>query len=165
MDSFLGEIRMFAGGLVPTGWAFCDGSLLPVGAYNALYALLGTRFGGDGVNNFGLPDLRGRTPLHVGQNNTGVKNGTETVVLTVSQMPAHTHNVVVSNDAGNNSSPSGMVWANKMKQYQTVPLTSPAVMNAACLSPAGNSVAHENMMPFVTINYIIALYGLWPPHD
>lgn len=165
MDYFLGEIRMFAGTLSPAGWAFCDGRTLQISEYNALYALLGTSFGGNGTTTFGLPDMQGRTPIHVGQNSVGAKTGTETVALTQGQIPSHTHNVMVSNDQGNNSSASGMVWANKMKQYQTAPLTSPAVMHADCLKTTGNSVDHENMMPFTTINYIIALNGVWPPHD
>lgn len=171
-EYYVGEIRMFTRAVVPVGWHLCDGSLLPISEYEALYTLLGTNYGGNGVDNFALPDLRGRVALGqgAGPNLTArtlaSTGGTETATVNLSQIPAHTHAIKGTSATGITGNPSGNMWANTgittLKQYSTdVPDTD---MSASALnsSGSGSNVAHNNMMPSLTINFIIALNGLYP---
>ncbi len=179
MEPYVGEIRMFAGNYAPEGWAFCDGSLLSVRENAALYSLIGFMYGGDGISNFKLPDLRGRVPLHNGKNlltNTnytvGKSGGTETVTLTNNELPAHRHQPNAYNDAGDTGNPSNALWAQTAtynnysndKDPSGTPLALVS-MNEGIVSAVGGNGAHENMMPSFTVSFIIALRGLYPDFD
>jgi microcystin-dependent protein len=166
---YIGEVRIFAGNFAPAGWAFCDGSILPISQYTALFQLIGTTYGGDGQNTFALPDLRGRVPIH--QGNDGVGNvyvlaqagGVETVALTTNQIPAHTHIPIAAlNGTGNPvNSPAGNVWSGWTGgQFDTA---APSVsMSAAAVGSSGGSQPHDNMVPFVAVNFIFSLFGVFP---
>ncbi|MGE5703061.1 MAG: phage tail protein [Clostridia bacterium] len=168
MENYVGEIRMFAGSFAPLGWAICDGTLLDISGNEILFSLIGTTYGGDGQSTFGLPDLRGRVPIHMGQlsgsGNTytlGQKAGTETVTLLQGQLPSHTHTPVA--ETGNVAlSPAVNVWAKlPASGYATYPSGLQPMSNSA-VTPAGGSQPHDNMMPSLVINFIIALQGLYP---
>jgi len=162
---FIGEIRMVGFTFAPAGWAFCDGSLVPISENDALFNLIGTTYGGDGQNTFALPDLRGRAPMHVGSGFVlGQVGGTETVTLTVSQIPAHSHAAQAQNTVGNQAGPANSVWANSTLNQFTAPPASNA-MNPLNVQSAGGSQPHENMMPFLTINFIISLFGIFPSQN
>lgn len=169
MEPYVGEIRMFAGNFAPQGWAFCNGAIVSIAEYDLLFALLGTTYGGDGQTTFALPDLRGRVPIHMGQNptsgsvyNLGQKAGVETVTLISNQMPAHNHVVQASTADGTLTSPSGALWANSaLAEFATTGVTTSA-MNASAVTPAGGNQPHDNMMPYQCVNFIIALYGVFP---
>ncbi|GLC86990.1 phage tail protein [Lysinibacillus piscis] len=169
-ESYLGEIRMFAGNYAPQGWALCNGGLLNITEHEALFALIGTTYGGDGQTTFKLPDLQGRVPIHVSpQYSLGVVGGTETVTLTANQMPKHTHVVQATTASGDTPSPNNMLWATTSgysnysndKDGAGNPLT-PVVMNANASSSVGGNQPHDNMMPSVTVSFIISLYGVFP---
>jgi len=168
MDPFIGEIRMFGGNFPPVGWAWCNGQLLSISQNDILFSLLGTTYGGDGQTTFALPDLRGRIPIHRGTNpqtgttyNMGGFSGAETVTLTVGQMAAHTHLALAQAESGNQTAPTGNVWAKStVSQFATVAPT--VAMSAQALSAVGGSQPHDNVMPFLAINYIIATEGLYP---
>lgn len=166
---YLGQIIMFGGNFAPLGWAFCDGQLLSIAKYDQLYGLIGTTYGGDGVDTFAVPDLRGRVPIHTGQG-AGLSNrvlgesaGSETITLNSNQMPSHTHSAACSSSPGNSTSPTGNYWAanaNASSPQFAAALNN--TMNAAATSAAGNSQPHDNLMPILAINFIIALEGLYP---
>lgn len=167
MDPFIGEIRIFAGPYAPEGWAFCDGSLLAAGANPALCSLLGKTYGGDGETTFALPDLRGRTPVHMGQGNglsprtRGESGGAETVTLQVEQLPAHNHTALADAVSGNQTGPYQATWApSALAQFSSNPAN--ATMNSASIGPTGANYAHANMPAYLAINFIIALKGLYP---
>lgn len=179
-DPYLGEIRMFGGNYAPEDWNFCDGTLLNVSDYNALYALIGTTYGGDGVTKFALPDLRGRLPIGQGQgqnpvltNRTiGQKGGMETVSLGVTQIPSHSHTVNASSTAGTQPSPSNGVWASLgtvANQFITVAeVKSPSVvgtMNAAAIANSNGGAPHDNVMPYFPLSFIISLRGYFPDRN
>lgn len=160
-DSYLGEIRMFAGNYPPMDWEFCNGQLLPIAQYSELFALLGTTYGGDGVSNFALPDLRGRIPVNQGQGPglsnriMGQRGGTEEVALSVEQLPSHTHQVAISTAAGTLAEPADAFWAAGINQYSS---SAPnGLMNAGAITSTGENQAHENMMPYLCISYIICV--------
>jgi microcystin-dependent protein len=162
---YIGEIRMFAGNFAPAGWALCNGQLLPIAQYDALYALIGTTYGGDGQTTFALPDLRGRAPIHVGPNYVrGAQVGSETVTLTQGQMPAHTHLAAALTGVGSANNPTGHVWAGSStsdnKYIDTI--NSPATLGPVALQNAGGNQPHNNMQPYLVINFIIALEGIYP---
>lgn len=172
---FIGEIRMFGGNFPPYGWALCDGALLPISENDTLFNLLGTTYGGDGVQTFGLPDLRGRVPVHVGTLNgeqyvPGQKGGAETVTLSAATVPTHTHRLSASTAAPTPATGPLDIAAStayvpgspvpKPKLYVTE--APDATMAAATLTAAGGSVPHENMAPFLAVNFIIALFGVYP---
>ena len=167
-EPFVGEIRMFAGNFSPRGWALCDGQLLAVSQNDALFSLLGTIYGGDGRTTFGLPDLRGRVPIHAGQGpglsdrRLGAKSGAETVTLNTHQLPSHTHPIKGTNDAATATDPAGQVPA----QSSTIDLyvsTAPTVnLNPAAVPGVGGSGSHSNLMPTLCINFIVALFGIYP---
>ena len=160
---YVGEIRMFAGTFAPVGWAFCDGTPLPISENEVLFQLIGTSFGGDGQATFNLPDLRGRIPLHRDNTFTFTQAaGTEQETITVQQMPVHSHAALASLDNAGGSVPTGNVTGQvgAAQIYREVP---PAVaMKAQSLSPAGGSQPHENCQPFLCVNYIISMFGMFP---
>ncbi len=171
-DQYVGEIRMFAGQQVPHGWMYCDGAKLNIVDYQVLYALIGTSYGGDGVTTFQLPDLRGRLPIHQGlQPIEGINyplasaNGTETVTLSTTQMPLHTHGVmtVSGTDKATTDSPTNAFPATStINSYGSYDASTIKAMNAASVSVAGNSMPHNNMMPFLAISFIISVNGIYP---
>jgi microcystin-dependent protein len=159
---FLGEIRLVGFNYAPVGWAPCDGRLLPISQYDALFALLGTTYGGDGQTTFALPDLRGRVPMHQGNGHVlGETAGAETVTLTTDQLPSHSH-VPQANSAGTATGPAGNVWANSAA-LQFAPSSSPLQpMNAGAVGAAGGGQPHDNTPPFQAVNFVIALEGIFP---
>lgn len=170
MDPFLGQIILFAGNFAPKGWALCNGQLLPISSNSALFAILGTTYGGDGRTTFGLPDLSGRTPIGAGQGPglsaraLGERGGTETVTLLTSNMPAHTHLAMASNSATSDS-PEGGFWAPASQGGNPISAfgsQGSVAMNSQAVSVAGGSVPHSNMQPFLAMNYIIATQGVFP---
>jgi microcystin-dependent protein len=169
---FLGEIRLFAGNFAPRGFAFCAGQLLPIAANTALFALLGTTYGGDGVQTFALPDLRGRAPLHQGHGPglstyvIGQQFGVENVTLTTQQLPAHTHQAMATNNSGTQSAPGGGIWATD-SSGATAEYDAPtgAAMAAQAIGATGDNVPHPNLQPFLAISYIIALEGIFPARN
>lgn len=173
MDPFLGEIRLVGFTKVPQGWAYCDGSLLSIQDYSDLFALLGTTYGGNGTTNFALPDLRGRAPIGFGQGpglsgyNPGQVGGEESVILTVAGMPAHQHDVYpnASSYEANGVDPTGSVLANNgTLMYSPVESANVKMAPASC-DTAGGSQPHDNMQPYIAMNYIIALVGDFPKHS
>lgn len=175
-DPFLGEIRMFAGNFAPAGWALCNGRLLPISENDALYALLGTIYGGDGVTTFALPNLQGRVAVGLGTGpglttvNIGELAGVESVTLTANQLPSHTHSVQASTNVGTTDTPTATTVLSAAGPSTTT-LTPYATsgtltaMSPASTTPAGNSLPHENMQPYLAINYIIALQGVFPSQN
>ncbi len=167
-EPFVGEIRMFAGNFAPRGWAFCDGQLLAVSQNDALFSLLGTIYGGDGRTTLGLPDIRGRLPIHAGTGpglsprRLGAKGGAENVTLTVNQLPSHTHTLKATATAGNQSSPLNNVLASRAGDATYSEDTATSNMATNAVSNIGGSRSHTNLMPFLCINYIIALVGIYP---
>ena len=167
-NPYIGEIRMFAGNFAPAGWAFCNGQTLPISENDALFTLIGTTYGGDGQETFNLPDLTSRLPMHQGQG-PGLTNrvigemaGTETVTLTVQQIPIHSHPPVCSLAPGNQRSPVGNVWASSAERQYTKATLLDISLVPSTAQPVGGSQPHENMSPFVGINFIISLFGIFP---
>ncbi|UJR79686.1 phage tail protein [Sandaracinus amylolyticus] len=164
-DPYMGEIRLFAGNFAPVGWAFCDGRIMAIAENDALFSLLGTTYGGDGVSSFALPDLRGRVPVHVGNGYVlGEAAGVETVTLTTAQIPAHTHTLFASDTTASTTSPTNALLAALPSAAATAyGADAPFVASSASqLAPAGGSQPHDNMQPYVALNYIIAIYGIYP---
>ncbi len=156
---------MFAGNFEPLGWAFCNGQLLSISEYDTLFTLIGTTYGGDGMTTFALPDLRGRFPLHPGNGNViGQAGGGETVTLTSTQMPAHTHAVRARTAIGTQATPTGALAARDAGAGTQIYSTGApgAALAANTLGIAGGSQPHENMPPFVAIHFIISLFGIFP---
>jgi microcystin-dependent protein len=171
MDAYLGEIRTFAGNFAPVGWLPCDGRLLSISEYDALFALLGTAYGGDGQTTFGLPDLQGRAPMHrkPGSYAVGAKAGDETVTLTLQQLPAHTHGVVASNMPGSADKPTNALWASPVPPGTPTPpapkvysSSTDGTMSLQAVRAEGGSQPHDNMMPFLAVTFIINVQGLFP---
>jgi microcystin-dependent protein len=165
-DPFIGEIRMFAGNFAPVNWAFCDGRLLPISEFSTLFNLLGTTYGGDGQQTFQLPDLRGRVPVHQGPGFVQAQiGGLEQVTLLSTQVPAHTHGMPVSSATATSSIPTGNAVADTsgagMLMYQTTDAAS-VPMSATAVGPVGQSLPHENRMPFLCVTFIISLFGIFP---
>jgi microcystin-dependent protein len=158
---FLSEIRMFSFNFPPKGWAFCNGQLLPINQNQALFSLLGTAYGGDGRVNFALPDLRGRVPFHVGSGLVlGESAGQTAHTLTISELPAHNHVPVGCSDQATATGPGGNLWG---KDASAPFADSPnAAMNPANILPVGGSQPHQNMSPYLVINFCIALQGIFP---
>jgi microcystin-dependent protein len=161
-QSYVGEIRMFGGNFAPAGWAFCDGSLLPISENETLFNLIGTTYGGDGEETFALPDLRGRIPIHMGNGFVfSQAAGVETVTLTVNQIPQHNHLPVASANQGDQSGPANGVWAaSTLNQFSSaVPSVN---LDPGALQISGGSQPHDNMMPFLAVNFILSLFGVFP---
>ena len=172
---YVGEIRMFAGNFAPSGWAFCDGALWPISENEVLFNLIGTTYGGDGAETFGVPDLRGRVPVHVGtlQGDTyqlGQKGGAEQVTLTTAQMPVHSHQVNASTatppvaaSAVNITDGSSWVPATPSPKPRLYTTTGPnLLMGSDSIGFGGGSQPHENMAPYLAVQFIISLYGIYP---
>jgi microcystin-dependent protein len=161
-EPFLSEIRIMSFGFAPKGWALCNGQLLPINQNQALFSLLGTTFGGDGRVNFGLPNLQGRTPIHVGQGHAlGERGGEQAHTLSIAEIPTHTHSVQVSNQQGDQTVPTGNILARSHYNLYG----NPANLIALALdtvSNVGGSQAHLNMQPFLVLNFCIALQGIFP---
>jgi microcystin-dependent protein len=161
-EPFLSEIRIMSFEFQPKGWALCNGQLLPINQNQALFSLLGTRFGGDGRVNFALPDLRGRTPIHVGGGHTlGERGGEQVHTLSLAEMPTHTHALNATSNNGTASSASGNVYAKTLQSTYAAP-GSLGTMNPSAVTSIGGSQAHLNMQPFLTLSFCIALQGIFP---
>lgn len=162
-EPFLSEIRIMSFGYAPRSWALCNGQLLPINQNQALFSLLGTTFGGDGRVNFALPDLRGRTPIHVGSGHTlGEKGGEQAHTLSISELPTHTHSANGSSNNGTVIIPAGNCVAGSANQLYITPPQNFVALNAGSLSNVGGSQAHLNMQPFLTLTFCIALQGIFP---
>jgi microcystin-dependent protein len=161
-EPFLSEIRLMSFVFAPKGWALCNGQLLPINQNQALFSLLGTTFGGDGRVNFALPDLRGRTPIHVGSGHTlGERGGEQAHTLSVAEMPTHFHGLNASTtDSGGSDNPTGNFLGSASNLYHTPASLTP--MNPGTIINTGGSQAHQNMQPFLTLNFCIALQGIFP---
>ena len=170
-EPFVGEIRMFAGNFAPRSWAFCDGQLLAVSQNDALFSLLGTVYGGDGRTTFGLPDMRGRLSVHAGQGpglslrRLGAKAGQERVTLTTNEIPSHSHAYQGSTDAGNSNTPEGNVLAGRASDATYIETPASTSMSPSAVANTGGSQPHTNMMPYLCVNYIIALFGIYPSRN
>lgn len=168
-DPFVGEIRLFAGNFPPQGWALCDGSLLSIAQNDVVFALIGTTYGGDGQNTFALPDLRGRVPIHQGQGpglstrTLGEQAGSAQVTLNSLQIPAHTHALRAGSATGAAVPAGGVLAGNSVGVYGTG--APSASMAAQGISAAGGSQPHNNMAPYLGLNYIISLFGIFPSQN
>ncbi len=170
-EPFLAEVRIVGFNFAPRGWAFCDGQILPINQNQSLYSLLGTTYGGDGRTSFALPDLRGRVPIHVGRSNgggdhtLGQKSGEETHTLTISEIPIHRHVVKASSSNANSRVASGQVLARGLNQYAAYDSANSTNMHPETIPNVGSGSAHENMMPYIALNFCIALRGLFPSRN
>jgi microcystin-dependent protein len=177
-QNFLGEIRMFAGTFAPMSWAFCQGQLLSIAQYDALYSLIGSTYGGDGQTNFALPNLQSRVPIGQGQGPgltsrvLGQMAGEEEVTITTTTMPAHSHAVLVSTAAADNAKASGLVPAMTAGNdtFYTIPATGKTAptltpMSPKAVQPVGNGLPHDNLMPLLCLNFILALQGIYPSRN
>jgi microcystin-dependent protein len=175
MDPFVAEIRIFPFNFAPKGWAFCDGQLLPLSQNTALFSLLGTTYGGNGKSNFALPNMQGNAPMHPGQgpglslHDLGETGGSQTVSLLESEIPSHPHTMRASGDIADNNAPSAtamLATAVGRGNNLYITTTSPLVpLNDNALAPAGGDQPHNNMQPFLTLNFCIALQGVYPPRS
>lgn len=164
MPAYIGEIRVFARATAPPGWAVCDGQLLAIAANEALFQLIGTTYGGDGQETFALPDLRQRMPIHRGGTfpSLGVAPGVESVTLTASQIPAHTHAFLAAQTPGNRIDPNDALPANSASVTTYTNQHPGTRMHWAALDPVGGSQPHHNQQPYVCLSFIISLYGIFP---
>ena len=160
-DPFVAEIRIFPFNFAPKGWAWCNGQLLPLSQNTALFSLLGTTYGGDGRVNFGLPDLRARTPIHMGAGHTlGERGGEPAHTLSISEIPTHTHVAQASTTAGNQASAANALLAKAGNLYG--PPANLTTISPTTITSVGGSQAHQNMQPFLTLSFCIALQGIFP---
>lgn len=173
MDPFVAEIRMFGFNFPPKGWAFCDGQLLPISQNTALFSLLGTTYGGNGASNFQLPNMQGNAPMHPGHgpglslHDLGETSGTEAVTLAQTEMPAHSHTVqsAPANFPGNSDVPTNDSFARSAEGNAYTPPASLVPMSLQTIGMAGGSQPHNNMQPYLTLNFCIALQGVFPPRS
>ena len=160
---YVGEIRMFGGNFAPAGWMFCEGQLLPISENETLFQLIGTTYGGDGESTFALPDLRGRIPIHQGGGfilaETG---GVEEVTLSTQQIPSHTHALLASSGTGSSAAPGSAVLAGAQAATYFNLLDNPANMSAQSIGPTGGSQPHTNFQPYLCVDFIISLFGIFP---
>ncbi len=167
-EPFVGEIRMFGFSFAPQGWALCNGQLLPINQNQALFSLLGTTYGGDGRTTFALPDMQSRVPVCQGQGpglssyTAGQASGAETVTLAATQMPGHTHPVKASSSAADSDQPEGRALARSASHIYTAKPDTSTVMNADMLGDAGSGQPHDNIQPYLAVNFCIALIGIFP---
>lgn len=168
-DPFVAEIRIFPGNFAPRSWAFCDGQLLPISQNTALFSLIGTIYGGNGESTFALPNLQGRAPLHRGQGPglseraMGEMGGSDTVALTEAELPLHLHSARGVNAVANQASPVGNAFAGSAKLPYSD--TSDGVMDVTAAGVSGGSSPHNNLPPYLVVNFIIALQGIFPPRS
>jgi microcystin-dependent protein len=168
-DPYVGEIRMFGGSFAPVGWAMCQGQLMAISQNDTLFNLIGTTYGGDGQETFGLPNLAGRAPLHQGQGpgisqtyTIGEAAGVESVTLTTQQMPQHAHALIASQDSADQITGANGILATPV-QLSTYFTASPdSALNPATVQPVGGNQPHENLQPYLVISFIISLYGIYP---
>jgi microcystin-dependent protein len=172
MDPFVAEIRIFPFNFAPQGWALCNGQLLPLSQNTALFSLLGTTYGGTGKTTFALPDLQGSVPMHPGQgpglslHDLGEVSGTDSVTLLQSEIPAHVHGVVASNQPGEDPAPAGETLGRSVGSTLYQANTGGLVpLNPAALAPTGSGLPHNNLMPYLTLSFNIALQGVFPPRS
>ncbi|MBI3651457.1 MAG: phage tail protein [Acidobacteria bacterium] len=171
MDPFVAEIRIFPFNFAPKGWAFCDGQILPLSQNTALFSLLGTTYGGDGKSNFALPNMQGNAPMHPGQgpglslHDLGETGGSETVSLLESEMPSHAHTLMANSSPADNPTPTNnsLARVSGATPYQTNTSTNLVGLSGNALAPAGGDQPHNNMQPYLTLNFCIALQGVYPP--
>lgn len=166
-EPFIGEIRMFGGNFAPAGWAFCNGQLMPISENDALFTLIGTTYGGDGQETFGLPNLQGRVPMHAGTQGgitytLGESAGVESVTLTTQQIPIHTHPFTASTAGATATSPSGQVIAQSGQRAVYTEDSTTTNLAASSITPQGGSQPHENMQPYLAISFILSLFGVFP---
>ena len=167
-EPYVGEIRMFGGNFAPAGWAFCDGQPMPISENEILFNLIGTTYGGDGQETFDLPNLQSRIPIHAGTGSDGITYqlaeaaGVESVTLSVQQIPSHTHTMLATSDVGTANTPGGNFLAQSagVKMYSAAAPNTP--LAASTITPVGGSQPHENMQPYLAINFIISLFGVFP---
>jgi microcystin-dependent protein len=169
-DPFVAEIRIFPFNFAPSGWAWCDGQLMPLSQNTALFSLLGTTYGGDGKSNFALPDLQGAAPMHPGQgpglslHDLGETGGSETVTLLESEIPSHSHALRANASVGNRTAPQGNTIARVSGATPYAPAATPdAALAGEALAPTGGDQPHNNMQPYLTFYFNIALQGVFPP--
>ena len=168
MAPYVGEIRLFAGNFAPNGWMFCEGQTLPISENEVLFTLIGTTYGGDGQETFNLPNLASRVPIHMGTGPDGTTYqigemaGTEQETLTVNQIPVHTHPLVANSNPGSTSAPANGVLAKTTTGFLYINENPTGNMAATAISPTGGSQPHENTQPFLCINFIISLFGVFP---
>jgi microcystin-dependent protein len=172
MNPLLGSLLIFAGNFAPRGWAFCSGQLLSISQNTALFSILGTTFGGDGVSNFALPDLRGRVPIHPGQGPglsnyiLGESGGSEKTTMLPANLPAHNHPLLATSEAGTTSAPAGAYLGNTGALDREYNISGTVVaMNAAAIGPVGASLPFNIVQPYLAINYVIALTGIFPSRN
>jgi len=169
-EPFLAEVRIVGFNFAPRGWAFCDGQILPINQNQSLYSLLGTTYGGDGRTSFGLPDMRGRVPIHVGRSNgggdhrEGQKSGEETHTLSAAEMPQHDHVAQATSVTGNTPVPTGHVLAETPSRIYNDP-TNLTSLRSGTVANVGGGQAHDNMQPYLAMNFTIALQGLFPSRN
>jgi len=162
-DPYLGEIRYVGFNFAPLGWELCNGQLLPISEFDALFALLGTTYGGDGESTFALPNLQSRVPIHMGNDySIGEEGGAENVALDIGQMPAHAHAIQVSNFAGNSPTPSGSVFAAQTSGHYVANASATGSMAPAMVLSDGQQQPHSNIQPYLAITCIIAMEGIFP---
>jgi microcystin-dependent protein len=167
---FVGEIRMFGGNFAPAGWAFCSGQLMAIAENDTLFNLIGTTYGGDGQSTFGLPDLQGRLPMHMGTSSFGTtyqlgeKSGVESVTLTANQIPIHNHAPLAVSGNGNQATPQNGVWAGSATSLYSSSAPNLA-MNNTLGGAAGGNQPHDNLMPYLVISFIISLFGIFPSQN
>jgi microcystin-dependent protein len=166
---YIGEIRIFAGNFAPAGWAFCDGQLIPISENDALFTLIGTTYGGDGQETFALPNLQSRIPIHQGKGTDGVTYmlaeaaGTETVTLTTQQIPSHNHAMLANQNTGTSANPQGNVLDQMSGAILVYKDQAPGVaMSPRAIGPIGGSQPHNNFQPYLCLNFIISLFGIFP---
>jgi microcystin-dependent protein len=170
-DQFVGQIQIVSFNFAPKGWAFCAGQLLPINQNQALFSLLGTQFGGDGITNFALPDLRGRMAIGQGQGpglanyTVGQTGGEESVTLTLNQLPAHSHAAMASSGAASALGPGSSEWAATTTYLYSSTASTLVPMNSGTVGLMGGGQAHENRSPYLAMNFIIALQGIFPSRD
>jgi microcystin-dependent protein len=160
---YVGEIRMFAGNFAPAGWMFCEGQLLPISENETLFNLIGTTYGGDGQSTFALPDLRGRVPIHFGSGSVLAETGgVETVTLTASQIPAHSHALLASTDPANSLNPQNSVLATTATATPYISIAPNSALSPQSVSSTGGSQPHNNFQPYLCVDFIISLFGIFP---
>jgi microcystin-dependent protein len=169
-EPYIGEIRMFGGNFPPAGWALCNGALMAISENDALFTLIGTTYGGDGQSTFGLPDLQGRVPIHQGTLSgttftIGEVAGTESVTLTTQQIPSHTHPMLGSADPATTLNAQGNVLSGTATATPYFNITPATPLNGQAVTPVGGNQPHENMQPYIVIEYIISLFGIFPSQN
>src|ERR1700760_4367511 len=169
VDPFVAEIRILPTNFAPKGWAFCDGQILPLSQNTALFSLLGTTYGGDGKSNFALPNMQGNAPMHPGQgpglslHDLGETGGSDTVSLLESEIPSHSHSIIASQSDATDQTPANLLYASGVGIGLYAAPGATTQLNDNALAPAGGDQPHNNMQPYLTLNFCIALQGVYPP--